>query len=169
MGKPSDVATHLPALHHVLRHAGSIRSILEVGAGFYSTPLLSCHAAAVGGEHVVLESKPAWAKQVLEWYDVEAEPFTIGELPEWVLQRPWDLAFIDNAVADSRPAHALALIDCAKIVMLHDSNPDWDAEYRYSTVIGRWKHHRQFKACYPWTILLTNDDEVWRRLTDNGR
>lgn len=44
---------------------------------------------------------------------------------------------------------------------MHDSNPDWDRAYGYSSLIPMWKHHTQFTICYPHTLLLTNNEDIW--------
>lgn len=151
-------ASHFPVLLQVLRCLMP-SSILEIGAGFYSTPLLESWTYARGGEHYILETDSAWAKSISSLFGIKITNFCGGQLPIEV-NRNWDMAFIDCAVERTRAGYALALRENARIIILHDSNPDWDAAYKYSAIIPQWKHHRQFAACYPHTLLLSNTDDV---------
>ncbi len=159
-------ASHLPALSVVLGRLGhSIRSVLEVGCGFYSTPLFRSFCAAKEmGEHVILESDGQWRKRVSSLFDVEVRLFDGDALPDDVQQRHWDLAFIDCAVESSRGQHALNLHGQADVIVLHDSNHDWDIAYEYSAIIPLWSHAYHFTETYPHTLVLTDSDDIWTAL-----
>ena len=158
-------ASHLPALAFILGRLGpSVRSILEVGSGFYSTPLLHAFCAGSKAEHVILESNGQWRENVANLFDVEVLAFDVNELPDDIVQRHWDLAFIDCLVESTRAQHALALKDNADVIVLHDSNPDWNMAYEYSAIIPSWKHSHHFTETYPHTLLLTDSDDIWHTL-----
>lgn len=154
-------ASHLPVLSFVaMRLHDKIDSVLEVGCGYYSTPLLSVLAAGKGLRRTILESDREWAAQISDLFGVAVTQFNAEELPASVV-RQWGLVFIDSAIEAARARHAIRLREYAKVIILHDSNPDWDAHYRYSEIVGEWKHAKQFTKCYPHSLLLTNDDDAW--------
>jgi len=167
-------ASHLPALSRILTALHEhVRSVLEIGGGIYSTPLFRVFTAGVGGEHVVLESRKTWRDELTRLFEIEVVPFTVDALPACVL-REWDIAFIDCEKEASRAPHALALKDRAKVIVLHDSNSDWEAAYGYSKITSQWKYQKQFTTCYPHTLAMTNDAECGRALlaaedTPDGR
>lgn len=157
-------ASHFPVLLHVLKRLGrSLDSILEIGSGFYSTALL--HAFAAGGncDHVVLESNDTWAKQISDLFCLTIERFSTEKLPQR-FARKWGLVFIDSEIEKVRADYAVCLREYARVIVLHDSSPEWEPVYRYSAILEKWKYHRQFSGCRPDTLLLTNDDEAWTLL-----
>jgi len=165
--KPYDpYASHLPAMCFILGRLGrAIRSILEVGSGFYSTPFFRAFASSVlKTEHVILESDEGWAAYVASLFDVFVRPFKVNELPDDIVQRHWDLAFIDCLAESTRAQHALTLKNNADVIVLHDSNPDWDVAYEYSAIIPLWKYAHHFTATYPHTLVLTDEDDIWEAL-----
>ena len=158
-------ASHLPALSFILGRLGpSVRSILEVGSGFYSTPLLHAFCAGSKAEHVILESDETWRNSISSLFDGVIQLFDAESLPDEVVQRQWGLAFIDGPVEASRAQHAIRLKDTADVIVLHDSNPNWDVAYGYSAIIPLWKHAHHFTETYPHTLVLTDSDDTWHTL-----
>lgn len=154
-------ASHLPVLIHTLRCLGtSVRSILEIGCGFYSTPILAAFSLASGCEHVVIETERKWAESVSRVFGITVDSFSTGCLPPHT-HRKWDVVFIDSAVAASRAGYALALRNQARVILLHDSNLNWDRAYHYKTLYPQWRFYVNFTETYPHTLLLTNDEQAW--------
>lgn len=158
-------ASHLPVLSRIISAASRIESILEVGAGFYSTPMLNAFAVGAGCDHVVLESDKTWRDNITQWFDIKVQMFDLSELPQDILDQRWSLVFIDCQDERSRSRHALALKNMADMIVLHDSNPDWDHAYKYSEIIPLWKYSHQFTATYPHSLLLTNDQLIWEAIS----
>lgn len=155
-------ATHLPVLCHVLRAIEPF-NVLEVGCGWYSTPLLRIYTEGRGGEHYILETNEIFAQEVASHYECMVQVFDGHSLPTEACCH-WGLAFIDSAPESGRGRLALELKEWASVIVLHDSNPDWEPAYGYSGIIPQWKHHKQFTQLYPHTLVLTDSDEVWQDL-----
>jgi len=161
-------ASHLPVLSKILM-AIRPRDIIEVGAGLYSTPMLRTYVNLRGGEHFILETNPKYQSLVSRLCRCDIDLFDGTSLPPEALC-PWGLAFIDHSPAYVRAPVAVALQKWARIIVLHDSNLEWDVSfkrgrgYEYSKIIPQWKHHRQFTELYPHTLVLTDSDEVWQDL-----
>jgi len=153
--------SHMPVLLRVLRELQP-HTVLEVGAGWYSTPLLQAYSLSRGREHCILETNAEYGDAVSKLYGCHIQLFDGVTVPDNV-KRPWGLVFIDH-VQDGRRIMALAMKDRAAVIVLHDSQPKHDRAYRYSTIIPKWKYHRQFTDVYPHTLMLTDSDEVWQVL-----
>ena len=148
-------ASHLPVLSRVLRSLPpSPLHILEIGCGLYSTPLLSAFAHGCCGVFRCIESNPAWAGKMRGMLDIPIEDHSPFKLPESVRQ-PWDVVFIDSEPADSRRGYAVEMQPYAGTILLHDSNPDWDAAFGYSSIRSRWAYSHNFDMSYPNTLLLS--------------
>ena len=155
-------ASHMPVLLKVLR-AVRPSSVLEVGAGWYSTALLQAYATGHDCEHCILETNARYRDVISRVYGCQVEMFDGHVLPDAVM-RSWGLVFIDHAIADARKDVAIAIKDHAGVIVLHDANPADDAEYLYSAVIPEWKHHRRVSDVWPQTLVLSDSDEVWQVL-----
>lgn len=152
-------ASHLPPLLYVLKRVQP-ECILEVGCGAYSTAMLSAYAAGSCCEHHILEGDATYLAKVQDLYNCEIDLFDPHHLPDNVF-RHWDLAFIDNLPEKTRAEIAVALKEYANVIVLHDSNPNWEPAYRYSKIIPMWNHSLQFTELYPHTLVLTDDEELW--------
>lgn len=97
---PDPYATHVPVLQYFL--ARTTRPTLELGAGWYSTPLFLNHAGDNLDHHVTLESNKNWLNDIVSVYPhpavQAADPQYAGNWP-----RPskslgpfWGLIFVDN-------------------------------------------------------------------------
>ena len=145
------------------------RDIIEIGAGIYSTPMLMAYVSVRGGDHLILETNRKYQLAMNSVCGCEMDLFDGETLPPKAFC-PWGLAFIDHNPAEARAIVAAALQGWAGVIVLHDSNPEWDekfgrgAGYGYSKIIPRWKHHKHFTAIDPHTLVLTDSDSVWQAL-----
>jgi hypothetical protein len=161
-------ATHLPVLSEVLIKLRP-RDIIEVGCGLYSTPILRTYVAIRGGEHFILETDQKYQSIMSKLCGCEIDLFDGTNLPSKAL-RAWGLAFIDHSPANVRAPIAIELQGLANVIVLHDSNPEWDkrfkkkAGYGYSKIIPKWKYHKHYTVIDPHTLVLTDSDEVWQAL-----
>ena len=158
-------ATHLPVLAHIVGRI-EISSILEIGGGPYSTPLLAAYSRLVGAKHLVLETDPAAAEAITRLcpgVEVEllADP---AFLPEHVTTGNWSLVLIDGTPGEVRVPQALELMERADLIVLHDSEPQAEPLYRYSTIAGHWKYRHDYTILTPHTMSLTNSETIWQTI-----
>jgi hypothetical protein len=50
------------------------------------------------------------------------------------------------------------------MIIMHDSNRDWDHAYQYSTIVANWKFTHNFEKLYPNTLILTNDEGIFLKI-----
>ena len=149
-------ASHLPALFSCLLATSG--AVLEVGAGDWSTPLLRKFCEVAGRTFVSLEEDPAWAAKCGSEH---CSPTAMDESLIVAAQiRVWSVVFLDHN-GHRRAADALLFVDSAEYVVIHDyPSPD----IFKSLDEKRWKHQIVDKRARPWTLVLTQSDELAARL-----
>ena len=145
--------THLPYVAKLLQRIDG--PILEMGSGFFSTPLLYWHTVKNGQTFRSYESKKSWA---------ETMGSPVRYIQDWSLadtnEMRWNLVFIDHGQALLRKEHAIAVKDNADYVVLHDTEDKFEATYRYSEVWPHFKHRIDFTDILPHTTILSNTHDL---------
>jgi len=151
-------ASHLPALFSCLLATSG--AVLEVGAGDWSTPLLRKFCEVAGREFISLEEDQAWAVKCGSMYCSAATlDRYLGGLGG-LNTNPWSIVFLDHN-GHRRAADALLFVDSAEYVVIHDyPSPDIFKALDEK----RWKHQIVDKRARPWTLVLTQSDELAARL-----
>src|SRR5262245_61060523 len=114
-----EYATHITPLVAMVNYTK--RSVLELGSGDYSTPVL--HALCEGKRFLVL------ADQNAEWFsiflDVESNFHKLYVVKNWqrfgMVDRAWDVAFVDHSPGERRVFEIERLRQKARFVLVHDS------------------------------------------------
>jgi hypothetical protein len=145
--------THLPYLAKLLQRVDG--PILEMGSGFFSTPLLYWHTVMHSQTFRSYESKKAWA-------DTMGAP--VQFVQDWsqvnINEMRWSLVFIDHGQALLRKDHAIAVKDLTDYVVLHDTEYQHEPTYRYSEVWPHFKHRLDFTDILPHTTILSNTQDL---------
>ena len=145
--------THLPYVAKLLQRIDG--PILEMGSGFFSTPLLYWHTVKNGQAFRSYESKKSWA---------ETMGSPVRYIQDWALadinEMRWNLVFIDHGQALLRKDHAIAVKDNADYVVLHDTEDKFEATYRYSEVWPHFKYRIDFTDILPHTTILSNTHDL---------
>ena len=149
-------ASHLPALFSCLLATSG--AVLEVGAGDWSTPLLRKFCEVAGREFASVEEDVGWAAKHGARH---ADANEIGPvLASLATIRPWSVVFLDHN-GHRRAADALLFVDSAEYIVIHDyPSPDIFKDLDEK----RWKHQIVDKRARPWTLVLTQSDELAARL-----
>lgn len=141
--------THLPVLSRLLIATNG--SVLELGAGFNSTPLLYWYCKAYDRKFVSYENDREWCKKLSgmttpidKWEDLEIDKL-------W-----WSIVLIDHRPAIRRHKDAIKMKDKADFVVLHDSEPEIDRFYAYRRVYPHFKYRYDFTKFKPYTTILSN-------------
>lgn len=146
-----------------LRTAGPI---LELGCGWYSTPLLREIDAALQRPVFTIDTNREWASRfpgsvlVESWDDC------------WRMGEPlrWGLAFVDCSPRESRVRLVLRLLPFVSVFVLHDTEPpapavkehgykDADA-YGFDEVLGTYRYDGGGKGLFPFQYTDKTHD-VW--------
>jgi hypothetical protein len=134
-----------------------------MGIGWSSTPLLHWLCTVHKRPLLSLETDKKWFDNFTEFAN---EYHTLRYVPDWSCdkfdQQEWGLVLIDHRPAKERANSAIRLKDKAKIILLHDSEPEIDRFYRYGRAYKHFKYVHQFTHIMPNTTILSNFIDVER-------
>jgi hypothetical protein len=168
---PLDHATHIPILVGLGIAFPGLSRILEIGGGFYSTPLfLNTDAFPNLTALVTVETDPEWFYKLNpEWGGKPLGGLTPTLDPRWkmahvdhALPQGWDLIFLDNSPKSER----LESINKYRrnyydLLVVHDTEID-----EYLTALG-WEGHRTTCQVYePNTAVMAKRDYVAKRIEE---
>ncbi len=152
-------ATHLPVLVAAVCH--TVGPVLELGAGHYSTPILSTLCSRFGRDLVTVDCDPTW---LANFAGLEGKHHRLVHAADWercqVIDSAWGLAFIDHAPAERRIYDIRRLRDRADILVVHDTE---DPVYGYENVLAKFAWSVTYKKYTPWTSILSNNSDLLAR------
>lgn len=138
-------ASHLPFLAWIGTHVRPIKSVLELGAGRYSTPMWLDRGVFPDVERVVcIEQDEVWLPQIAD-SRLQVVHMSNVSFAENVDLDAYDLVFIDNgsgAEGEGERVHTIQAImrhPMVPLVVVHD----WENERYRQAVEGR----------YDWAVL----------------
>lgn len=141
--------THLPVLARLLMHTDG--AVLELGAGFNSTPLLYWTCKAESRLFRSYENDKAWCEKMGD-FTTYIEDWDKADIDD----RMWSIALIDHRPALRRKDDARRLKDNANFVVLHDSEPEIDKFYKYTWIYKHFKYRYDYTKVKPFTTVLSN-------------
>ena len=156
MGKNTiEWATHLPLLVRMFDKTEG--DVLELGVGLYSTTILKWLCEMSGRILYSYESKPDWYEKAVR---EESKPFhKIIFCTDWAsadIERHWGLVFIDHSPLRERYKDIKRLANYADVIVIHDTQPESDKYYKYSTIFPLFKYRLDFTKYIPWTSAVSN-------------
>lgn len=160
-----ETSTHFPVLMKLVNHAAG--TILELGSGMFSTPLL---------HWMCFESKrPLLTIERHAHYMDFARRFNRGnhavlhvkqvEKMDFKGQR-FGIVFIDHSPKRPRTRgdDAMLFVDKADYMVLHDAGKEGKAKYGYEQLYSHFKYRYDWEGAIPNTTVLSNVDTLeWLR------
>lgn len=139
-------STHLPALASAVHTYGD--RVLEIGAGWYSTPLLRAMSKNV----ITLENDAAWAERFQclcngSLYVVKNLILAVENLSA----QPWDVVFVDCEGNDMRRRFVELFLNEPICIVAHDTQED-----HYKPLLSTIKYQKHFAFIMPRTSHLSN-------------
>jgi hypothetical protein len=147
-------STHMPVLLQLLQKTDG--SILEVGSGVYSTPLLHWFCSFTNRKLVTYESDKSFihfAKQ----YETDFHKVHFIENYQNIPLDYYTIALIDHNGHD-RGLTAIHLKDNVTFIVLHDSNVI--KRNSYDKAFPNFKWRKDFTQYVPWTTILSNSNDL---------
>lgn len=149
-GKGVDLSgSHLPVLANLLINTKG--SVVELGAGYNSTPLLYWYCKANDRYFKSYENYKDWCDKMFGMTEFITD---WNALP--LEENYWSISFIDLRPALERHRQAIRLRNNAEFVVLHDSEPEIDRFYAYRRVYKYFKYFYNFTSVKPNTLILSN-------------
>lgn len=145
--------SHLPVLHRMV--AGSDGPILELGSGFYSTPFLHWACFRSQRRLCTYESNPAFHAAFNGWSCHWHRLVLIDDWDEVDVRPEWSVVLIDHEPEERRRID-ISRVTHAKLVVVHDTEPQSERKYGYESVYGLYKYRYDFRDAFPHTSVLSN-------------
>jgi len=136
-------------------------TIIEMGAGDYSTPLLHEIAKAQNRPLITYETDKQW---LINFIDLEVFKTKVSHFIEPVANwdqvevRPCGLLFIDHAPAERRIIDIERFMRAAQVIVVHDSEKR--SYYKYDQVFKYFKYKNEYQRYSKKTMLLSNYIDV---------
>ena len=145
--------THLPALFSALLNSEG--PVLEIGAGFGSTPMLKAFCDATDRKFLSFESNPHWALAMKQHGTFFSDDYRALEQISGPLWPAFGVVFVDHAPEQDRIRTANLFRGKARFVVIHDwSSADTSA---HGSLEG-WAQIKVDERFFPSTIILSMGD-----------
>ncbi len=147
--------THIPMLIKCVQHTTG--SVLELGAGPCSTPLLHWLCQEKARLLITYESNKFFYKYA-KLFQSKNHRVRYVNWNDYKIDGHWSVAFIDQP-SKFRCQAILNLKNNVDYFVLHDT--DGVGINRYKDVLAQFKYRYDWKACRPWTTVVSDKDLSW--------
>lgn len=153
--------THVPALAAAVA-AARAGSVLELGVGMYSTPLLHAMCAAVRRPLVSLDDNLEWIAKV---ETLRSPGHRIGLVPSWnecldwlPQYGNWAVIFVDHwtETGQERLRSIDVMADRCELMVVHDAEHSVYGDFLNQRFLDRAAYTRML----PWTAIVSNVRDV---------
>jgi len=137
--------------------------VLELGAGYASTPLLHTLCAAQGRRLLTVDSNPEWIER---FASLRSDSHHLVTLDDWSklanLARTfaggdgvqtWAVVFVDHAPAERRIVDISYFAHRAEFLVVHDTEHPL---YGYGQVLATFPHRVDYRRMVPWTSVVSH-------------
>lgn len=156
-------ATHMPTLLACLQHTSG--PVLELGSGWFSTPVLSAFAT----DRLVrtVETDRDWhalVSRICTNQPITPHRHQIIYVPDYeeapIFDQDWEIVLLDHEPPPRRGADALRLRDRCRLMIGHDSQ---HPAYGYAAAFGTFKYQFTDSQRFPWTTAVSDEPLDWLR------
>ncbi len=159
-------STHLVPSMTAAIHTGLLwpqSSILELGCGHYSTPLLASIAKTQGRRFDLITSDPKWAKKFQnDPHQLQLIDFSIWR--KCLFEGDYGVVLIDHEeLVKDRFNHLFKLSEKAKVVVFHDANRIDETGVSWGLIHAFYRYVYVYDRYFPTTAVLSNyvDPRQW--------
>jgi len=150
--------SHIPVLIKMIQMSEG--PILELGTGFYSTPILHWICAENKRKLVSYESSADYFEVVKRYATDFHEVNFVEDWSKIDISEYWGLVFVDHYPAEQRILEMARVTNNADYVVAHDSEPRNDKLYHYSTINELYKYRYDYDKLYPNTVVFSNKNDL---------
>lgn len=152
--RPVRHATHIPLL--IKTFEISRGDVLELGTGYYSTPLLLWLCQMERRNLYSYESDDFWYQKLSNKNEKYHKLYKVDNFDKIDIERHWGMVFIDHAPAGRRRVDIARLANWAEYIVVHDTNESEDRYYRYSKIWSLFKYRYDYTRLSPFTSVVSN-------------
>jgi hypothetical protein len=131
--------------------------ILEMGGGLFSTPYL--HWACFEKRKLVTYENSEKYRRYISEFGRKNNFHKVYFIDDWDkadIVKSWNIAFIDHMPAIRRSIDAKKLANFAQYIVLHDTQPVTEHEYKYNELYPLFKYRYDYKKHPANTTILSN-------------
>lgn len=143
-------STHMPVLIKAVQMSQG--PVLELGSGYFSTPLLHWLCAEKNRKLVTYEDDKEFFQFAYQFRSRNHKIIFVDDWGEIDIGQSWGVALIDHQ-KKRRDIEALRLKDNVDYLVLHDTN---NPRYHHDRVWPHFKEVYHWKFCTPWTSVVSN-------------
>ena len=144
----SPYATHQQLLvRTALKTTGTI---LELGSGWYSTPVLHEIATAMGRRLITVDNDPEWLATFEVMRSDLHELISVSSWDQFKPAEHYGMAFVDHAPGERRSIEMNRLRGRVDVFVIHDTEA---AGYGFEKSLPTFQHIETDKSATPWTSL----------------
>ena len=154
--QPSQYSTHQQLLVKAVLNTGG--PIVELGAGYYSTPILHELALSQRRHLFTFDNNYEWIKQ-FEY--LKGTLHSIDFVPIWeklFIRMSFGIVFVDQAPGEAREFSIGSFRHCADVLVLHDTENL--VEYGYQRVLPTFEFQYTDKTQPTWTTVCSDKIDV---------
>ena len=147
-------ASHLPILIRVIE--ASQGDMMEIGTGYYSTPIFHLMAQMTERHCYSYENNPEWYEKAKKY---ESEYHHIILIDDWnklPSGKRWGIVFVDQSPSQSRRVAIAKYANSADYIVAHDSEIDRQPLYHLERTLLTFKYRFDYKKLVPNTSVVSN-------------
>lgn len=148
--------TYMGVLIRVLSKSDG--DVAEFGAGIYSTPLLHWICKDMERELITYEDSTFFFNHARAYQSRNHRVIKVGSWDDIDSKKHRGVIFIDHHSAQRRAIDAIRFKNSADYIVIHDTN---ETRY-YKDVWRHFKYCYHWKACVPWTSVVSNFKDLWQ-------
>lgn len=149
--------SHIPVLVKAMQMTKG--TVLELGTGIYSTPVMHWLCYENKRPLVSYESDQKYFLHSIKYKNDFHEVYFIEDWNKINLDRQWSVVLVDTIEWARRDLVKL-LTNNSQYVVLHDTNPKLDNIYHYSEIYGLFKYRYDYTRADPNTTIVSNFHDV---------
>jgi len=131
-------------------------AVLEVGVGYWSTPLLHAYCAAAGRTLVSIDEDKAWVERFKEYHigRHEVSHANYDQRLAELAARQWSVVFLDGSPGHRRADQAMLFRESANLIVIHDYSGQ-EVSFPFRAVKDKWPY-RAVAEFSPSCLVLGN-------------
>lgn len=148
------LGTHLPLLMQVMEVSSG--RVVEIGAGYFSTPYLHWQTYLQKRQLVTFEND---LKFLSTFERYQTDWHTLIPVTDWDtidISGTWSVALIDHAPAERRIEEIKRLANTCDYIVIHDTEGRREQRYHYRDTLATFKYRKDFTLVRPYTSVVSN-------------
>ena len=129
--------------------------VIELGGGMFSTPLLHWLCKMLDRELITYEQEPNYYSFERQFQSRQHRIRFVDNWDNIPIPKHCGMVFVDHHPPERRMIETLRFKDVADYIVIHDTERV-SREYNRPEVFEQFKYRYDWKACKPWTSVVSN-------------